>query len=798
MNNFAGHTDKIDTYHTEESINFRELFFSYFRYWRWFILSAIVSLIVGTLLYLSFSRNYEVSTAVLLKEEGSKASSSSAIGNLESLGLISTTNNIDNEIAVFSSPNLIRQVVDTLDLYITYLHKNFFRKTEVYKECPYVVELKGVHSHKLKGAAQITLAQVSKGIVSIDGSYEVGGEKIRIPSGEYILPHAIPLPTGEGELVVNFRRPDRENHQAPIEDSYIVNVVNTQAEVDAISSEIIVESTSKSSSVLNIRLRSGNPHKAVDLLREIVSLYNKNNVMESNEIALNTSRFINERLLDISSELKSVENKVVNYKKQHGITDVTAETKVFLEQNAESEKKRIEAETQLQLVQLIEDFINKSDNQNKLIPNLGISDQGLASIIGEYNNLLLSYERIERSASDTNPARTRLLASLKNMRQNIQSAILNVKKAMNINKREIANQSELLASRKQSMPTQEYGLAEILRQQQIIQAIYIFLMQTREESNITLAATSAKAKVITDPIIPPLPVSPKRNLILLISFLLGLIVPILVIYVSNLLKITIANRDELERLAIPSIIGEIMTKEEEGEIVVKRNSTSPIVELFRSLRNNIHFVMSEPHKKIILITSTVPNEGKTFVSINLAASFALSEKRVLLIGMDIRNPQLASEMGFPKGKGLTSYLLGDEDWKNLLCHISDYPNMDILQAGVVPPNPNELLMRPNLQTLLQQARQVYDIILIDSAPVGVVSDTFLIGSHVDATIYVTREKVTPKQAISFVNTIYEDQRLKNISLVINDVSMIENRKKYGYGYTYGYGNTPEFKKRKKN
>jgi tyrosine-protein kinase Etk/Wzc len=466
---------------------------------------------------------------------------------------------------------------------------------------------------------------------------------------------------------------------------------------------------------------------------------------------------------------------------------VGAETKVFLEQNADIEKKRVEAETQLKLVQLIEDYVNKIENHNKLIPNLGISDEGLASIIGEYNNMLLSYDRIERSSSQDNPVRTRALASLKNMRQSIQSAILNVKKAMNINKRDLADQANLLTSRKGSIPQQEYGLTEILRQQQVIQAIYIFLMQTREQSNITLAATSAKAKVITDPIIPPLPVSPKRNLILLAFFFIGLILPILVIYIRDLFKVNISSREELEKLADPNVIGEIARNEESEIMVVRRNSTSSIVELFRSLRNNLQFILSEPHKKVILITSTIPNEGKTFVAINLAASFALSDKRVLLIGMDIRNPQLAVDMGFTKGKGLTSFLTGDEKWENLLSHIPEYPNLDILQAGVIPPNPNELLMKPILFELFKELRAKYDIVVIDSAPLGVVSDTLLIAKHADTTVYVTRENVTPKAVVDFINSIYKAKRLSNPYLVINDVNTIDNKKKYGYKYKYGYG-----------
>lgn len=796
-NIFKESSDKEKYYKEEDGIDLREIFYHYLQYWKWFVASLAVFLCLGALTYLCWNRSYDIFTSVLIKEEGNKASANSALGDLESMGLISTTNNIDNEVAVFSSPNLIRQVVDTLGLYTSYFHKGLFRNSDVYKQSPYVVDLDGVNAHKLKGTAELKISYISKGRAHIEGKYAVNKHNYDFPEGDYTLPCALKIPSDKGRIIVDLRPQNEDDPLEPIEDQYIVTIVNTQEKVDELTSQISVESTSKTSSVLDISLRSANSEKGVDILQRIVSIYNDNNVQASNEIALSTSNFIKERLLDISNELKNIENKVVDFKKEQGITDVSAETKVFLEQNADLEKKRVDAETQLKLVELVEDFLDKDQNHNKLIPNLGITDSGLASIITEYNNMLLNNEKLERSTSEENPSRTRMAASLKNMRQNIQSAILNVKKAMNINKRDLANQSGVLASRKESMPEQEYGLTEILRQQQVIQAIYIFLMQTREESNITLAAKSDKARVITDPIAPATPISPKRNIILAAFGLLGLIVPVLVIYVRDAFKVNISSREELEKLAQPSIIGEIMRKEESDVLVVRQNSTSPSVELFRSLRNNLQFILNEPNKKVILVTSTVPNEGKTFVTVNLAGSFALSEKKVLLIGMDIRNPQLSTDMGFPKGKGLTSYLTGDENWEDMLCRIPEYSNLDILQAGVIPPNPNELLMKDSLHKLFKEAREKYDTILIDSAPISVVSDTLLIAKHADTTVYVTRENTTPKEVVDFINTVYKEKRLPNMYLVLNDVNIVEKNKRYGYKYKYGYAYDYNSKKKKK-
>ncbi len=791
MNKFS--TDSVNNKEDAEEINLREIVFKYLRYWRWFVLSTIVFLILGSVVYLKMDRKFNISTSVLLKEnKGSSAQKSSPLGSLEELGLLSTTNNIDNEIAVFSSPNLMKQIVLALELQTSYFESGIFRDTEVYKDCPYYARLEDTKPDDLQGYIDISLINVGESGVAIEGKYIVKKEEIRIEGKIDKLPGFINLPSELGRLYIT-KRP--EANKDKLNEKYYIKINNAQRVAYNLSKEIQVQSTTKSSSVLTINLDVLNISKGIDILNEVVKIYNANNVQENNEMAVNTSNFINERLDSISIELSGIEDKVVNFKKEQGITDLSTEAKIFVEQTASVEQKRIETETQLKTVELIENFVHKSDNNYKLIPVLGITDAGLAEVITKYNESLLVYQRLERSASENNPARERALAELMSTRQSIQSAINNVKRALNISKSESDKQASQISSRIRSVPTQERGLLEVTRQQQVKQALYLYLMQVREETSITMASTSDKAKVITDPIIPDDPVSPKKNIIFLAAFLIGIIAPVIIIYIKDLLQLNISSREELEKLSDVTVIGEIMKKEEEDIIVVRENRTTPIVELFRTLRNNIQFVLDEPEKKIILVTSTVPGEGKTFVSINLAASFALSDKKILLIGMDIRNPKLATDMNFAKSAGLTSYLSGSvQDWKTMLHQTKDLPNLDILQAGAIPPNPNELLMKPSLKRLIDEARTIYDIIIIDSAPIGVVSDTFLISSYANTTVYVTRENVTPKNAITFVNEVHRDQKLPNMYLVINGVETIKNKGRhgrYGYGYTYGYGEKKE-------
>lgn len=777
----------------EEEIDLREIIFKYIHYWKWFIASVILFLLIGTLVYLCADRKYEVTTAILLKEDkgGGSASKAGMLGNLEDLGLLSTTNNIDNEIAVLSSPNLIKQVVSSLNINATYYEDGIFRDTEIYNECPYIVQYISKDSTLFAGEVSLSISGNSDNTIDIGGNYTYIKDEYKIDSKTSNLPCLVNLPANAGQLLITERprtKKDQEEDRYTKQDKYIVNIKSTLAQANAIIDEMQVTATTKQSSVLNIKLNIQNTEKGRDILEGIIKLYNTNNVNDNNEIAQNTSKFITERLKTISDELKDIETSVVEYKKLNGIADIGQEAKLFMEQSAEVNKQRTSVETQLKTVELIENFIGKKDSDFKPIPNLSITDPGLAQLIANYNTSLLTYEQLERSTNEKSHARSTALAELKLTKQSIQTSIDNVKKAFSITKGELDKQYSLMTDKISSIPSQEQGLMEIMRQQQIKQSLYLYLLQMGEETNITIASTSDKAKIITDPISSSYPVSPKRNIIYLACFVVGIIVPVAVIFIKDKLQINISSREELERLSNLNVIGEIMKKDSDEIMVVKPNRTTPIVELFRTLRNNIQFILDTSDKKVVLITSTIPGEGKTFVSINTSLSFTLSDKKVLLIGMDIRNPKLAFEMGFTKGHGLTSYLSGDEpNWKSLLKNLKEYPNLDILQAGVVPPNPNELLMKPAMKHLLKEARELYDIIIIDSAPIGVVSDTFLIGNLADATVYVTREEVTPKQAVNFVNEVYKDKKLPNMYLVYNGVEMSKNKGRYGYGYTYGYG-----------
>lgn len=789
MGNFSSENRELGKDQKDQSLVIKDLLFKCLSYWRWFLLSILVCLIFGTLFYLKSSNVYTITSSVLLKED--KGATGGPLGQLEGLGLLNTTSNVDNEIAVFSSPNLIRQVILSKELYINYYSKGLFNETEVYDNCPFVVKLNGISPLALKDNIKLEIKK-KNGKIEVRGHYTYKNEEEDIYDSFSVLPASIKLPDNLGQIDLAYREEKDSNEESyDLSKEYLITIENAQLTAYKYTKLIRVTPVSKNSSVLSLMIEVNNAKKGVDILNSLVHLYNINSVSDNNEMAINTSKFVRERMDTIESELRYIENQIVNYKKNQGITDVSIETSLYAQQSGSLEQKRTDVETQLKMIQLVEDYVKKSDN-TQLIPNIGITDPGLAEIISRYNNLILDYGNLEKTTNDDNPTRIRVLANINSTKESIIDAVNNVKKSINISKIELEKQVNALSTKIESIPSQERGLLEIMRQQQTKQSLLLYLMQVEAETNITMASTADKAKSITDPIIPPKPDSPKKSVIFVISIMIGVMIPIVVLYIKDLLRVNIDSREELENMSKVPVIGEILKNKEDNDVmVVKPHSVSPIVELFKALRNNVQFMLNSPDKKVILVTSTIPGEGKTFIAINLALSFSLSSKKVLLIGMDIRNPQLSNEMKIKKGEGLTSYLSSNiSDWRTLVSSVNEYANLKVLQAGIIPPNPNELLMLPKVKQLIEEAKQEYDLIIIDSAPVGVVSDTFLIGNQADLTVYVTRENTTPKNAIQFINQLNKDSKLNNMYLVINGVDLSRNKKgrgQYGYGKTYGYG-----------
>lgn len=764
---------------TSASTSVTDIIFDYLRYWKWFILSVAVFLIIGVTIILVTQKQYKSSLSILLNEDkGTSKGNAAAEFDLEALGLLSTTNNIENEVAILSSPDLMRSVVDTLNLQTVYYITQRLRKVELYNQTPFHVTLEPVDKKGI-GNIQFYIQKNGTGY-EISGTYEdlFASEEKKINEKYESLPNEIKL--DDAAIKIELTGKNVIEHE-----KYYVQINDIYSTVSALNGALSVSPTSKTSSVLNIGLIGNNTAKGAAILRELVKQYNEMNVNIKNEIAYNTAIFINDRLKEISVELGDAEENVVDFKQKNQITDLSTEAQLFVQQTGENEQKLLEVETQLNVISLIERFVQNPANKFSVIPNIGIADLGLAQIINDYNNKLLVSEVQLKGLGEENPTRIRLTDDINNMRSSISNSLKNVKQTYNISKQDLLKQSSSTKSRVLSVPQQERGLIEKVREQRIKENLFLFLMQKREETNLSIASTANKARIIVSPLEDIHPIAPKSNIIVLSVLILGFLCPIVIIYLINLFKVQIRSRSELERLSEVPIIGQIGKNEVKDQVVIRSNQSSGIAEMFRSLRNNLNFILKHKSNQTILVTSTASGEGKTFISVNLSMSFALSGKKVLIVGGDIRNPKLRNYVQVSRNKGLSDYLVSDDSWRNYVNDSGLNDNLKVMVAGTIPPNPNELLMEPRLKEFMLQAREEFDFVIFDTAPVGLVSDTYLIDEYVDVTLYIVRENVTPRAAVDFMNMQKSEGKLINMYLVLND-SYLDSSYRYGYGKEYGY------------
>ena len=535
--------------------------------------------------------------------------------------------------------------------------------------------------------------------------------------------------------------------------------------------------------------------RGVDFVNQLVAAYNRENNNDKNIVAMKTEEFIKHRLEIVSEELDLAEEQMAQYKRSSGLTNLTGDAQKVLDGSTEYEKKRVEIVTQLSLVNYLRDYVNDPKNDMQAIPaNVGLSDAALTALIGRYNEAVVERNRLLRTASETNPAVLDVTTMARLTAATIKTSVESLYQSLTIKKDDLDFQTRKFNSKLGDAPTQEKILAGYKRQLEVKSGLYLMLLQKREENSIALAATADNAKLIDAALANDAPVSPKRRMIFLVALAMGVAIPIALIYLLELLRYKIEGRNDLERLTKVPILGDVAVAHDvkggERAIVVQENSNNMMAETFRSIRTNLQFILDTPDKKVIQFTSSTSGEGKTFVSSNLAMSLALLGKKVILLGLDVRKPRLADVFGLPsRKKGITAFLTANPDDKALLFEqimpSGVSANLDILPAGVVPPNPAELLSRKNLDNAIEFLKEKYDYVILDTAPVGLVADTLIIARVADATVYICRADYTPKNDLNLVNSMYNEGKLKNMSIVLNGVDM--SKRKYGYYYGYGGG-----------
>ena len=771
---------------SEEQVNIQELLFRYLIHWPWFVVSIIICIACAWGYLRLTTPIYNISATVLIKDEkkGGGASMSSDLEKMGLEGFISSSSNVDNEIEVLRSKSLAREVVNNLGLFVTYMDEDEFPSKELYHTSPVLVSLTHQEADKLPGRMEINMILQPTGVLGVQ--ITVGEKEYRKQFDK--LPAV--FPTDEG-TVAFFANNDTLSAVCPeniTKERHITAFINRPFSVlKEYVNSLSISPTSKTTSVVVISLENTNTRRGRDYINKLLEMYNINANNDKNEVAQKTAEFIDERIGIISKELGSTEQDLENFKRSAGITDLNSEAQIALTGNAEYEKKRVENQTQINLVMDLQRYMK--GNEYEVLPsNIGLQDAASAGAIDRYNQMLVERKRLLRTSTENNPTIINLDTSIRAMRTNVQATLDATLKGLQITKEDLAREASRYSRRINDAPTQERQFVSIARQQEIKSGLYLMLLQKREENAITLAATANNAKIIDEALADDNPISPKKTIVYLAALVLGVGLPVGVIYLIGLTKFKIEGRADVEKLTSLPVVGDIpLADEKTGSIAVFENQNNLMSETFRNVRTNLQFML-ENGKNVILVTSTISGEGKSFISANLAISLSLLGKKVVIVGLDIRKPGLNKVFNIPKKEhGITQYLT------NTTANLMDFvqpsdinKNLFILPGGTVPPNPTELLARGGLEKAIETLKANFDYVILDTAPVGMVTDTLLIGRVADLSVYVCRADYTHKAEFTLINELAENNKLPNLCIAVNGLDL--NSRKYGYYYGYGkYG-----------
>ena len=764
-------------------------------HWYWIVLSTIVAL-GAAFSYLKYTRPvYASNMKILVKDEDSRSRMYRG-GQLalESMGVISNSNGFDNELEILTSSNISQRVIKSLKLYVSYELDGRLRNHELYKNNPYIVDMPENQLVDLHSLIQLKIDRQGDG-VHVAGEIYVprSKEPILFERSVKELPGSFNTPVG----TITLQRNPGVGAELP-EKAMYATIMPLEYAAKAYGSRLSVSASSKTTTVAVLNYLDTQPERAIDYLNELFRSYNEDANEDKNEVALKTEEFLKNRISAIREELDATESNLESYKKKNELINLTNDASNALNKLTEYQKEQVELETQLNLVTALLDYVDDPRNAFNVVPsNLGLKDADMSNLLNKYNDYVLQRNRLLKSSSPENPYVKRLTAQLEEMWPTIRLSLKSVRENILTQKRSAEDQYNLFSRRVGEAPTQERSLNNIIRQQEIKVELYLMLLQKREENYISLNSTAAKARVIDDPRSTG-QVSPKTKVILLGALVLGLCFPVGLIYLLGLLRYRIEGREDVEMLTKIPVLADIplAPKSLDGELslAVRENSNDMMEEAFRGLRTNLRFVLSEK-ENVIACTSCIPGEGKTFISTNLAMSLALLGKRVIIVGLDIRKPRLVKLFGLSSDhRGITTFLSSDsgdfQDLDKQIHHAVLNPNLDVLPAGVIPPNPGELISREQLDHAIALLREHYDYVIVDTPPVGLVSDTLSAARVADMTIMVCRADYSPRNNFQLINALHHDNKMPKITLVLNGIDL----KKRKYGYYYGYGKYSKYSK----
>ena len=769
----------------DDFIGLQDLWGLFFPRWRWFVLSLVVALGVATLYLMRTPNIYTRSASILVKDDSKGGGSAgAAMSEFNDLGIFKNNTNINNELQTLKSPTLMTEVVKRLGLNEVYTMREGLKSVELYKTSPCWVTFGQPSDQSLsfvihiQSPTEVTLDDWTLDGESLDETYSVTlGDSVQ---------------TAVGSLVVTAT--------AAFQNDWVGKKVrytrgSVRSYTDRYTAALQANLSNKEATIIDLSIDDVSIQKAEDILNTLIEVYNEKWVLDKNQIAISTSKFISDRLGVIETELGHVDENISSYKSQHLLPDVQAASSLYMTQSAEYKKQLQALSNQLSTAQYIRRELSGKQIDQPLPSNSGISSGNIEGQIDEYNKLVLDRNRLIANSSEKNPLVVDLTASLKTLKRTILQSVDNLIVSLNTEMKSIRIQEEATTSQLASNPSQAKYLLSVERQQKVKEELYLYLLQKREENELSQAFTAYNTRVITAPRGSFAPTSPHRMRILLMALALGLLAPAGVIYLLETMNTRLRGRKDLENLSAP-LVGEIplygtskqkTVKSGKSMILVEEGNRNIINEAFRVLRSNMDFMASdEQRSQVCLMTSYNPGSGKSFLTANIAMSFALKGKKVIVIDGDLRHGSLSALVQSPK-VGLSNYLSGrTTSWQEIQVAYPQHSNLVVIPVGTVPPNPTELLENGKLASLVAELRQEFDYIFIDCPPIDIVADTQIISKVADRTLFVLRAGLLERSMLPELEKMYQDKRFPNLAIILNATVANQGRYGYRYGYHYGY------------
>lgn len=777
------------------------LLFEYLAQWKWFLLSIVVCLGVAYYYVSTIVPTYSVGASIYLSQDKATKSSAAALGGntfLDSKLRIDQT-----EIAILKSRNNLVKIVDSLDLSYSYSIVKPLRDYPIYGTNPIVASLDSISLRNL-GSPITVIASHDKSKYDFEIITHYGGVEEKRTLEADSLPVSVELSQGTLRLM-----PSRTS--SALDGKLKIEIQNPNAVAGRLAGSISIEASRQASNILRISCVTPIVPEGIDIIKTLVNIYNQDIIAEKNLSALQTEAFIIDRLALVAGELQDVEKEVEQYRRDRRIvTDVSSEAAMYFSQTNATDERLAELELQRRMIDDMEKALSKQDDYSPL-PALTEND-GLNQMISAYNKKTAQRSALLEGGTENNPLIQSMQEDLSRAKNEIYRGLENVRNNIRIRQGDLRQKDNAISGRLSNIPVYERELTGIFREQRIKDNIYNFLLQKREEIALQKTLATPTARFIDNPSGGTLVAPFKRNY-LFVALIVGLFIPALVFFLRRMIFPIFKDKEDLERSTSLPILGEICEAPQGQQFVVEEKASTPIAELFRLIRNNIQFALADNEKKVLLVTSSLSGEGKTFIAANLALTFAVAGKKTVVVGLDIRRPKLAHMFGLDNRVGVTTFLSGQVDNLNDIVQPSGINgNLSVIPGGPVPPNPNELLMCRRMDTFIERLRKEFDIVVIDSAPVGIISDTYLLAPHSDIQLYVTRANYSTKRCLKVLHQSVTSGRLPNCYVILNAVDITSNSyayRRYGhygqygkygngaYGYGYGHSETPTLKSRLK-